>query len=80
MSREPWTLLVLYFCYNAVRTSCYSTTKILHYYKVFFEAQTGFEPVMTVLQTDALPLGYWAVFKSSIYILQNSGLNYKNKK
>lgn len=26
------------------------------------EARTGFEPVMTVLQTGALPLGYRAIF------------------
>ena len=32
--------------------------------KLFFfeEATTGFEPVITVLQTDALPLGYVAIF------------------
>ena len=28
----------------------------------FLEARTGFEPVMTVLQTGALPLGYRATF------------------
>ena len=28
---------------------------------LFYEATTGFEPVITVLQTDALPLGYVAL-------------------
>ena len=30
---------------------------------VFLEAPTGFEPVITILQTVALPLGYGADFK-----------------
>ena len=29
--------------------------------EVLLEARTGFEPVMTVLQTGALPLGYRAI-------------------
>gem|GEM_PF-2594550 len=27
----------------------------------FLEVQTGIEPVITVLQTVALPLGYWTI-------------------
>lgn len=32
------------------------------HFRGFFKARTGFEPVMTVLQTGALPLGYRAIF------------------
>ena len=33
-----------------------------HAGKIFWKAVTGFEPVMKVLQTSALPLGYTAIF------------------
>ena len=34
--------------------------KLLEVQGVFLEARTGFEPVIRVLQTHALPLGYRA--------------------
>ena len=45
--------------------SAYSATPALHYFCKFSslmgKAVTGFEPVMKVLQTCALPLGYTAI-------------------
>lgn len=38
------------------------TSKNQYFPRFFREATTGFEPVMEVLQTCALPLGYVAVF------------------
>ena len=35
------------------------------------KAVTGFEPVMKVLQTSALPLGYTAIILLSIYKIKN---------
>lgn len=41
----------------------YSKKKALEFMfpKLFSEARTGFEPVIRVLQTRALPLGYRAI-------------------
>ena len=62
--------LLLFVCIKCRR-------KRLLFREVFFaiKATTGFEPVITVLQTDALPLGYVAIFLNvSPFNLEDRGL------
>ena len=40
-------------------------------FEVLSEARTGFEPVIRVLQTRALPLGYRAIFYYMLYFRKN---------
>ena len=42
--------------------SYYTKKKKPQKFEVFLEATIGFEPMMRVLQTRALPLGYVAIF------------------
>ena len=48
-------------------------------YGVLIEARTGFEPVMTVLQTGALPLGYVTLYRKKRLYYVKTNDSYGNR-
>ena len=58
----PYTLRVITYAYRRLHTnpSDWIKKERSDNFVLFLEAPTGFEPVITILQTVALPLGYGA--------------------
>ena len=58
----PYTLRVITYAYRRLHTnpSDWIKKERSENFVLFLEAPTGFEPVITILQTVALPLGYGA--------------------